>query len=113
LKETQRLGPRWQLFTRPEALNALDDELNDELWAAWLDFAADASLDRIAKPIIAAVNGYAIGGGLELAFACDMRIASAKAKFGVFHAGVPATTVTAVLAPPRDSCSMLCSRRRC
>ena len=58
------------------APKTLMEAYNTNMLASWHD------LTKIRKPIIAAVNGFALGGGCELAMMCDIIIAGDKAKFG-------------------------------
>jgi enoyl-CoA hydratase len=44
--------------------------------------ATYSKIERLPQPVIALVNGFALGGGMELAMACDVRIVSERAKFG-------------------------------
>jgi enoyl-CoA hydratase len=87
-------------LNRPDAMNALNDQLLTELARAMTDaqdndkvrcivltgsekFTSETDqITRVRKPIIAAVAGYALGGGCELAMMCDFIICADNAKFG-------------------------------
>ncbi len=68
-------------FVSGADINDIRERGLDEGLAA-INSALFAAVERFPRPTIAAINGYALGGGCELALACDIRVAADTAKFG-------------------------------
>ena len=68
-------------FVSGADINDIQKRTRDDGLAA-VNSSLFAALERFPRPTIAAINGFALGGGCELALACDLRVASETAKFG-------------------------------
>ena len=84
-------------FCAGEDLKETADGKTFEQWVQEVDGLQDVQrvILGLGKPLIAAICGYAVGGGLEFALSCDIRIASAEARFGFPETSVGLTVTTA------------------
>ena len=82
-------GAGGKAFCAGADLKERDDMTEDDVRAfLWVYRRAFGALDRCGKPVIAAVQGVAFGGGLELALACDLRVADPAAQLGLVEVRV-------------------------
>ncbi len=73
------------------------DDAKNAFWFIRRAHEPFEAIERLPKPVVAAVNGYAFGFGLEITLACDLVLASERARFGLRemnHGLVPAVTIT-------------------
>ncbi len=84
-------------FCAGEDLKETSSGKTFENWTIEVDALQDVQrvILGLGKPLIAAINGYAVGGGLEFALSCDIRIAAEEATFGFPETGVGLTVTTA------------------